>query len=104
MIELVCGDSFIKIFDYKEASVPTSVEKAKKFGEIFGICFQIKNDLNFESAKRDKYNGIYTVKDIIGIEKTQDLLDNYKEEMNDLIKDFPENIYKESLKDLIELL
>lgn len=81
-----------------------SVEKAKKFGEIFGICFQIKNDLNFESAQIDKCNGIYTAKDIIGIEKTQNLLDNYKEEINDFIKDFSENIYKESLKDLIELL
>ena len=95
---------FSSIFECSAILSNLSVEKAKKFGEIFGIWFQIKNDLNFESAQIDKCNGIYSAKDIIGIEKTQNLLDNYKEEINDFIKDFPENIYKESLKDLIELL
>ena len=78
--------------------------KAKSFGEIFGLCFQIKNDLNILSANLDKKNGIYTAQDIIGIEKTTDLLDNYKEEMKTLIKDFSENTYKKRLEDLIDLL
>ena len=81
-----------------------SQTNAKIFGEIFGVIFQIKNDLAPDSRKQDKNNKIFTAEDIIGIEKTNSLLDNYKEEMNDFIKDFPENIYKESLKDLIELL
>ena len=76
-------------------------DKYKKLGEIFGIAFQIKNDLNAESEVIDKQNKIYTAKDILGIEKTKQLLDNYKEEMQDLIKDFPENIYKKALEDLI---
>ena len=79
-------------------------ENAKLFGETFGLYFQIKNDLNLDSAIIDKQNEIYTAIDIIGIEKTNNLLDNYKEEMENLIKNFPENIYKESLKDLINSL
>lgn len=78
--------------------------KAKQFGEIFGLCFQINNDLNKDSANLDYKNGIYTAKDILGIEKTTYLLDNYKEEMSKLIKDIPENIYKEKLEDLIKSL
>lgn len=78
--------------------------KAKSFGELFGLCFQIKNDLESKSAEIDKHNGIFTAKDILGIENTHNLLDNYKQEMKNLIKDFPENIYKESLEDLIKSL
>lgn len=81
-----------------------SEEKAEIFGINFGIFFQIKNDLNPESAKLDKMNKIYTAKDIIGIEKTNNLLDNYKEEMSKIIDTFPENIYKKNLKDLINLV
>lgn len=77
---------------------------AKKFGELFGLCFQIKNDLNSESAEADKNNGIKTANDVLGIEKTQNLLDNYKEEMRCIIKDFQENLYNEGLEDLINLL
>ena len=77
---------------------------AKKFGEIFGICFQIKNDMNKDSATIDKNNGIYTAIDIFGIEKTNVLLDNYKEELINIVQDFDDNIYKERLKDLIKRL
>ena len=78
--------------------------KANSFGELFGLSFQIKNDLESKSAEIDKHNGIYTAKDILGIENTHNLLDNYKQEMKNLIKDFPENIYKESLEVLIKSL
>lgn len=81
-----------------------STKEATHLGEVFGICFQIKNDLNQESAKEDKKNGIFTAKDILGIEKTSNLLDNYKEEMRKLIKNFPDNIYKKGLEDLIQSL
>lgn len=79
-------------------------EKAKHFGEIFGIFFQIKNDLAKDSSIIDIKNGIKTAKDILGIEKTKSLLDNYKEEMSNLIKDFPNNDYKKDLEDLIRSL
>ena len=54
--------------------------------------------------QKDKKNKIFTAKDVLGIEKTSALLDNYKEEMRDLIKDIPDNIYKKQLEDLINLL
>lgn len=75
---------------------------AKKFGEMFGIAFQIKNDLEKFSAEVDAKNRLYTAKDILGIEKTLLLLDNYREEMMGIIKDFPNNIYKKKLEDLIK--
>jgi octaprenyl-diphosphate synthase len=110
---LISEDEYINICRGKTATLFSAVleacayilkidrDKYKKLGEIFGIAFQIKNDLNAESEVIDKQNKIYTAKDILGIEKTKQLLDNYKEEMQDLIKDFPENIYKKALEDLI---
>ena len=77
------------------------VQHARIFGEKFGIYFQVKNDLNKDSAIADKKNGIKTAIDVLGIEKTNDLLDNYKEEMKELIKVFPDNIYKRKLEDLV---
>ena len=82
----------------------TDIKQAKAFGKIYGICFQIKNDLDKESSEVDKTNGIYTAKEVLGIEKTQNLLDNYNKEMSKEIEKFPQNIYRESLKDLIDLL
>lgn len=77
---------------------------SKNFGELFGICFQIRNDLNKESAKIDKQNKIYTALDVFGIEKTNHLLDNYKEEMLNIISNFENNVYTDCLKDLVEKL
>ena len=79
-------------------------QKAKNFGELFGTCFQIRNDLDLNSAKLDQLNGIHTAYDILGIEKTTALLDNYKEKMSNMLKDLPVSIYKEGLEDLINLL
>ena len=66
--------------------------------------FQIKNDLEPSSAKADKDNEIYTAIDIFGIEKTNYLLDNYKEEMSKILDTFDESIYRNDLKGLIELV
>ena len=79
-----------------------STEKAQKFGEIFGLVFQFMNDLEPASAETDSKNGIYTIKDIIGIEKTYSLIDNYREEMKEIISEFPESDYKKRLGDLID--
>ena len=81
-----------------------SLVKAIHFGEFYGICFQIKNDLEKKSAQRDKANDIFTAKDVLGIEKTAFLLDNYKKELFLLIKEFPDNSYKEELRGLIDTL
>ena len=77
---------------------------AKEFGEKFGICFQINNDLNKDSAEIDIKNGIYTANDVLGIEKTNILLDNFKGDLRDLISNFPNNEYKEELEGIINLL
>lgn len=109
-------DEYIKICKGKTATLFSAilqacalvseldVERARKFSEIFGLSFQINNDLEKKSSLEDKQNQIFTAKDIIGIEKTILLLDNYKEDMREMIKDFPQNIYKEGLEDLINSL
>ena len=98
------GKLFSAILKSSAIIANLSFKDAEIFGENFGLCFQIKNDCDFESAENDRKNGIYTAKDVLGVEKTEVLLDNCKKDMFNIIKDFPENIYKESLKDLIKLL
>ena len=95
---------FKTIFIASAELTGSDIKKAYDFSENFGIVFQIKNDLDSTSAKNDKKNGIYTAIDIIGIEKTNNLIDNYKEEMRSIIKNFPQNIYKHGLEDLIDKL
>ena len=77
---------------------------AEKLGKIFGIVFQVRNDLEPQSAQTDKSNSIYTALDIFGIEKTMILIDNYKKELGQIIQDYPNNEYRVALEDLIEAL
>ena len=74
---------------------------AENFAIAFGISFQIKNDLDNVSANTDAKNRIYTAKDILGIENTNLLLDNYKEEMKNILTKLPQNIYRKFLEVLI---
>lgn len=74
---------------------------AKVLGEEFGLLFQIRNDLEKFSAQADKENGIFTVKDIYGIEKTSILIDNYQEKIREKLSTLPNNIYKNGLFDLL---
>ena len=76
-------------------------ENARFFAENFGILFQIKNDLHEESAKNDKINGVMTAKDIIGIENTLILSDNYRGKLKSILATLPDNRYKRALEDLI---
>lgn len=75
---------------------------AQNLGKLFGTYFQIKNDINKASREIDKRNKISTAIDILGIEKTQILLDNYLEKMRILLEKFPNNIYREKLEELIK--
>ena len=77
---------------------------ASKFGEIFGICFQMKNDIEEYSANEDNKNKIFTAKDIIGIENAVILSDNYKQELRELLVSFSDNKYKLDLESLIDEL
>ena len=98
------GTLFSAIMESCAIITESSRLSAKEFGLIFGTCFQINNDLKNDSAYIDKKNGIQTARDILGIEKTTALLDNYKEEMMGIIKSFPENTYKKELEGLIKSL
>ena len=109
-------DKYLKIIYGKTASLFEGVLKssailsgidynrAAEFGKNFGLLFQINNDLNADSFENDKKNGVKTVTDILGIEKTNALKDNYKEKMRAYIKEYSENQYKRGLEDLISLL
>lgn len=76
----------------------------KKFGKLFGLCFQIKNDLSENSVIEDIRNEVYTAKDVMGLEKAKSLSDNYKKEMKLLLTEVPDNKYKKELEGLIDSL
>lgn len=104
----ICQNKTAKLFSaiLESSAILTGISKQKayEFGNIYGICFQIKNDLEDFSAQNDKQNKIYTAKDIFGIEKTKSLLDNYKKDLLILISEIPHNEYKKSLEDIINSL
>ena len=77
---------------------------AQEVGNLFGIIFQLRNDTKPNSIKDDTKNGIKTVVNIFGIEKTEDLIDNYKRELLNIIDKNEENIYKTALEGLIREL
>ena len=80
------------------------VQKASRFAESFGILFQLKNDLEKTSAAADDKNKIHTLKDILGIEKTKALMDNYLEELRTDIRELPQNAYSKGLEELLRLI
>ncbi len=90
------------------------VEQAEVFAKNFGIAFQIRDDLiNCQTTKSDVNEGVYTAPVIFscaveitdsGLEKTRDLLNNYLDTAKDSLKNLPENIYKQGLEELIEIL
>ena len=106
-IEICSGKTaalFSAIMESSSVLAKLPADEAKTVGEIFGILFQIENDLNEESAKNDKINGIMTAKDIIGIENTLTLADNYRGRLYGILSDIPENEYHRALEELIKNL
>ena len=111
--QLPTKEQYLKIIEGKTAELFVTIlktnclfdndisSKAERFAMNFGILFQIKNDLEKQSAQTDLDNNIYTLKDIIGIEKTKILIDNYQEEIRKDIKELPRNIYSEGLENLL---
>ena len=78
--------------------------KIENFANNFGILFQLKNDLEEESEFNDHKNQIYTLKNIIGIEKTNILIDNYLSKLRREILDLKDSVYKKALEELLECL
>lgn len=86
------------------------------FAKNFGIAFQIRDDIKNiykNSPDCDLKNGIYTApviysgnpqNPLTGIEKAKSLLNNYVSEAKNNLKILPENIYKNALIELVELL
>ena len=104
-LEICCGKTaslFVASLESISTYLGLNVNLARNFGRLFGIVFQIKNDLEEYSAEEDSKNKIFTAKDVLGIEKTKLLLDNYKEEMFGIINNFSDNVYKKALEDLIK--
>ncbi|MGN0017740.1 MAG: polyprenyl synthetase family protein [Candidatus Gastranaerophilaceae bacterium] len=105
--------SSVKIADLNQ-------EKARIFSELFGIAFQMRDDLlNVIQTTSDKpvnsdiKDGIYNAPVIFagnlenieyGIEKTKELLDNYIEDIKNVLKELPNNEYNSALIDLAEIL
>jgi geranylgeranyl pyrophosphate synthase len=73
-------------------------KEAMDFGKLFGVYFQLKNDMNIESALIDKKNKIYTINDISGIENASYLLDNYRNQLLEF--KFPNDLYKQEIEGL----
>ena len=101
----ICEEKTALLFSVilKSCAITLGVDdrKASEFGRLFGMIFQINNDLEKTSAQQDRLNGISTAKDILGIENTRILLDNYQGELKLLLKECSNNSYKKRLEDLI---
>lgn len=101
----ICRDKtaglFMTILSCSAEYLGLNTETALKFGELFGIYFQIKNDMENRSSIEDKMNKIHTAVDILGIENTALLLDNYKKDLIKLLDLIPENNYKSDLEGII---
>lgn len=92
---------FISLFDAIAILLNLDRYFSRKFAELFGIIFQIKNDLDDFSALQDQSNEIFTARDILGVENTKILLDNYYKEISLLMQDIPNNVYKKKLEELV---
>ena len=101
IIEGKTAELFVAILKSSCLEAKFQETQASNFARNFGLLFQLKNDLEKQSASADLENKIYTLKDIIGIEKTKVLMDNYQEEILKEIKELPQNIYSKGLKDLL---
>ena len=87
---------------------------AAEFAKNFGTAFQIRDDIiNTKTTKSDINDGVYTAPVIFsgdinapekGIEKTVLLLNNYVNKTLTSLENIENNIYKQKLRELTELL
>lgn len=94
----------------------SGIEQNVSFAKMFGIAFQIRDDiLNITEIRADSdvQNGIYTApviysnnpdNPLAGIEKAKGLLNNYVEKIINEISGLPESEFKVGLLKLSELL
>ena len=106
-IDIIKGKTaslFAAILESAAILTDSNRDNAKLFGELFGILYQMNNDMQPQSHKNDSLNGIKTAVDILGIEKALILKDNYKQKIREIIQTFPNNKYKTGLEDLADIL
>ena len=101
---------------FQGALLLSGIEQNVSFAKMFGIAFQIRDDiLNITEnrADSDVQNGIYTApviysnnpdNPLAGIEKAKGLLNNYVEKIINEISGLPESEFKVGLLKLSELL
>lgn len=101
----ICKGKTAALFDaiFKSCMIQTNqvFYGFENFATNFGILYQLKNDLEKNSASNDLINGVHTAKDIIGLENTTILIDNYLGELINIIEKIPDNKYKLGLIDLL---
>lgn len=104
----ICEGKTAKLFEaiMQSCALEEGVNRhdSLEFARNFGILFQLKNDLEVNSAKSDALNNIFTPKDFLGIEKTTILIDNYQQKVRKAIDCLPDNEYKKGLEDLLSKL
>lgn len=106
-IEIVSGKTaalFQAMFKSIAIIANLNADTADLLGKLYGILFQINNDCKKDSIQNDRMNQITTVINILGIEKTNALKDNYKQDIREIIKSFPSNQYCSALEDIISRL
>ena len=79
-----------------------NTDRAESFGKLFGILYQIKNDTEQSSYENDIKNGVNTAVNIIGIEKTKILADNYINKLRRDLSTLPDNKYREAIGELLK--
>lgn len=99
---------------------PYNMQEISEFALNVGIAFQIRDDLlnltqadSTKPSNNDISEGIYNAPVIYsqntegyseGIEKTGDLLNNYIQNAMVQVKNLPDNVYKNALKEFLELI
>jgi len=95
------GALFSSIIEACLIMVNKDIVDPKNFAEKFGVYFQLRNDLEEYSYSQDKKNKINTASDILGIEKANILIDNYRQDLLEDIKKLPDNEFRKELERLV---
>lgn len=102
----ICKGKTAELFKsiLKSVSILTKLDinDAINLGLNFGMLFQLNNDINPISADNDAKNGIKTMVDICGIEKTMYLIDNYRKKIEKLANVYPNKVYSIKILDLLK--
>ena len=88
----------------KNCAIISDLEQklVENFAKNFGILYQINNDREKYSKQIDERNQIFTADKLIGIEKTNFLIDNYYNQVKKTLDYLPQNKYRDGLEDILK--